>query len=442
MLDAAHDTIAAIATPPGVGGIGVVRISGPKAGAIAAAIVERTLTPRRATVTNFLDANGTTIDTGIGLLFLGPASFTGEDVLELQGHGGSVVLDMLLERALALGARTARAGEFTERAFLNQKLDLAQAEAVADLIEAASEQAARLAQRSLAGHFSKHVHALTESIIELRAFVEAGIDFPDEEIDLLENEDIGLRLDGIAQRLRDTLSAAAQGRLLREGIRCVLMGPPNVGKSSLLNGLVGHERAIVTDIPGTTRDTVDESVLIDGVRVTFTDTAGVHDAGDRVEQEGIARTHRAAAEADVVLLVDDANGPQSPYQSAPDARPSLRVWNKVDLLETVPENGGHDVYVSARTGVGLSALGEKIVATLGIEPGGEGLFMARRRHIEALSAANEGIENAKDIFEQRLGIELIAEELRQAARSLASITGEFTTEDLLAEIFSRFCIGK
>ena len=437
-----HDTIAAIATPPGTGGIGVVRVSGAQVPVITRGLVGRDITPRHATHADFCAADGQIIDTGICLRFVAPASFTGEDVLELQGHGGPVVLDMVMARVLELGARPARAGEFTERAFLNNKLDLAQAEAVADVIEAASEQAVRLAQRSLHGEFSTHVNELTTELIELRAYIEAAIDFPDEELDLLELQAVHDRITDVGDRLDSTLSAAAQGRLMREGVRCVLMGRPNVGKSSLLNALVGHERVIVTDIPGTTRDTVDESVVIEGLRVTFTDTAGLHEATDRVEQEGIARSHRAAAEADVVLVVEEATESELSLTQLPNDRPVLRVWNKVDLLKTPRTASEDDIYVSAHTGAGLDILCERIVSVLGFDQSGEGLFMARRRHIDALHQAKEAVLRANSLMAGRHGLELTAEELRHAAHALSEITGEFTSEDLLAEIFSRFCIGK
>lgn len=463
-------TIAAVATPPGAGGIGVVRISGPRVAKVMRAMLHRDLSPRVATYCDFCDEARQAIDSGIAIFFRAPHSYTGEDVLELQGHGGSVVLDMVLGRVLELGVRAARAGEFSERAFLNQKLDLAQAEAVADIIDASSRQAARLAQRSLQGHFSNHVNALRDELIDLRAFIEAGIDFPDEEIDLLSEGDVQARAEALLTRLDDTLNAAGQGRLLREGIHVVLAGQPNVGKSSLLNAIVGHDRAIVTDTPGTTRDTVEEQVMLDGVRVLLTDTAGLRESDDAVEAEGIARTRTALAEADLVLFVCDAaeladsasrwNSPDNAelYQSLPTETPILTVWNKADLLAAPPPSVAAQLtaaprdglLVSAKTAYGVEHLCEGITRAVGFgasTTSGEGLFMARRRHIGALQVARGCVERAHGCLSHAgggswQGLELIAEELRLGTTALGEITGEFTTEALLGEIFSRFCIGK
>ena len=446
------DTIAAIATPPGKGGIGIVRVSGEQVLTITQAIISRELIPRIVTYTHFYDYQGDSIDSGVAILYRQPHSYTGEDVLELQGHGGPVVMDVLLERVLELGARPARAGEFSERAFLNEKFDLAQAEAVADIIEASSRQAARLAQRSLQGHFSSHINRLCDELTELRAFIEAGIDFPDEELELLQEGDVRERIKRVLLSVDETLDRATQGRLLHQGIRVVLAGEPNVGKSSLLNAIVGYRRAIVTDRPGTTRDTIDEPITLHGVGMTLTDTAGLRESDDPVEMEGITHAHSALERADVVLFVRDATRHEKAgvrndplLSSLMRGVPVLSVCNKVDLLSFSPEKIEDFplfLSVSAKTGQGIDTLCQAILHSVGFEQTGEDLFMARRRHIKALQSTREAINQASVLLEKRQGLELVAEELRLGTETLGEITGEFTSEALLDQIFSQFCIGK
>ena len=443
------DTIAALATPPGRGGVGIVRVSGPRAAAIAEALLGHLPKPRTAEYLPFVDADGTVLDTGLALFFPGPHSYTGEDVLELQGHGGPVVMDLLLERCLALGARAARPGEFTERAWLNDKLDLAQAEAVADLIDSASKQAARLAVRSLQGAFSQRVHELVAALTELRVYVESAIDFPEEEIDFLGDGAVAARLAEVCQHLADTRAQARQGNLLREGIRVVIAGRPNAGKSTLLNALSGRDSAIVTDIPGTTRDLLREQISIDGLPLHVIDTAGLREAADAVEQEGVRRAWAAIESADHILLLHAADGDEDDdelHQRLAAAGPPLtRVWTKIDLSGDIPglREGarGPELWLSARSGAGLDALRQHLKACAGYQGGGEGQFMARRRHLDALQRASDHLARAGEQLHAAAG-ELLAEELRQAQQALGEITGEFSADDLLGEIFSSFCIGK
>lgn len=444
------DTIAAIATPPGRGGIGIVRVSGPAVTKLAVTLLDSVPAPRRAELRTFRDAHGAELDSGLALFFPAPHSFTGEDVLELHAHGGPVVLSLLLQRVCALGARRARPGEFTERAFLNDKLDLAQAEAVADLIDAASEQAARAAQRSLRGEFSARVQALSEALIELRAYIEAAIDFPDEELDFLSDGKVGERLAAIHERLEDLQRAATQGSLLREGLTLVIAGRPNAGKSSLLNALAGHDAAIVTAVPGTTRDLLHEQITLDGLPLHVVDTAGLRDSADPVEQEGVRRAWEAARSADrVLLVVDDALGFSAADRQILEQLPAglavTVVYNKVDLSGRAPQRDEEQqpasVSLSARTGEGLNLLREHLKQIAGFQPFGEGSFLARRRHLEALDRARLHLGGAQQCLQERAG-ELLAEELRLAQQALGEITGEFSSEDLLSKIFSSFCIGK
>ncbi len=441
------DTIAAVATATGLGGIGVVRVSGPRLSPLIMGLVGKTLPPRYAVLTAFLDAHGEDIDRGIALFFPGPHSYTGEDVLELQGHGGPIVLRQLLKRCLELGARPAQPGEFTQRAFLNDKLDLAQAESVADLISAATAEAARSAMRSLQGAFSRKVEALVRSLVELRALVEATLDFPDEEIESLKQIDGENKLALIQAGLRDLSSASQQGSLLREGIQVVLAGQTNVGKSSLLNQLAGEDLAIVTEIPGTTRDVIRQSINVEGIPVHIIDTAGLRDASDPVERMGVERTWAAIEKADLLLLLIDAtqgerDADREILKKLPSTLPCIRVMNKIDLLEGSAAHGRRDgrsrVWLSAKTGAGIDGLRKSLLEAIGWQ-GGEGLFMARERHIRALEEARAHLERAT---RQGRHLELFAEELRLAQEALGAITGDFTSDDLLGEIFGRFCIGK
>lgn len=441
---AAPDTIAAVATAPGRGGIGVVRVSGPGSRAIAEAILGRVPPPRHAVLADFLDATGEPLDQGIALFFPGPHSYTGEDVLELQGHGGPAVLNLVLQRCLELGARLAEPGEFTRRAYLNDKLDLAQAESVADLIDAASVQAAKSALKSLRGAFSEAIRELVEALIDLRMLVEATLDFPEEELDFLEAARAREKLADVRARLAAVLARARQGSLLREGLQVVLVGRPNVGKSSLLNRLAGEEVAIVTPVAGTTRDTLREEIQIDGIPLHIIDTAGLRETTDEVESLGIARTWAAVEKANLVLVVMDAARGLAAEDAAILARlpkdlPVLRVFNKIDLTGDQPRLAGDAVYLSAKTGAGLDLLHDRLLALAGWQQTGEGLYMARARHVHALKQAGAHLDAAEVHWDR---LELLAEELKLAQNQLSTITGEFTPDDLLGEIFARFCIGK
>ncbi len=441
-------TIAALATPPGRGGIGVVRVSGPAAADIARGLLGRLPRPRYARFCAFLDAAGEPLDEGLALYFPAPRSFTGEDVLELQGHGGPVVLDLLLQRVLALGARLAEPGEFSRRAFLNGKLDLAQAEAVADLIESGSAAAARSAVRSLSGAFSARVHALVEQLIALRTFVEAAIDFPEEEIDFLSDGRVADELEALRRSLAQVLATARQGRLLREGMRVVLAGRPNVGKSSLLNALAGAESAIVTHVPGTTRDVLREEISLAGMPLHVIDTAGLRESRDPVEQEGIRRAWREIEQADRILLLADARDGFGAEEEAirarlPAALPVTLVLNKVDLTGAAPGLcGAAQVNISATEGLGIEALRSHLQEVMGFRGAAEGVFSARRRHLDALAGAAEALERGAEQLRGQFAGELLAEELRIAQQALGEITGAFSSEDLLGRIFSSFCIGK
>ncbi len=437
------DLIAAIATASGRGGVGVIRISGPDIAPLARAVLGSVPAPRRATFSRFLDREGETLDEGIALHFVAPHSFTGEHVLELQGHGGPVVLNLILARCLELGARLAEPGEFSRRAFQNGKLDLAQAEAVADLIEAASAEAARSAVRSLSGAFSARITELVDAVIRLRMLVEATLDFPEEDVDFLEQADAFGRLDTISTRVAAVRSQAKQGALLREGLTVVLIGQPNVGKSSLLNQLAGYDAAIVTEVAGTTRDTVREAIQIRGVPLHIVDTAGLRETGDPVEKLGIARTWAAIGKADMALLLVDAAHGLGERETAILARlpdgPRLTIHNKIDVTGEAPRAEEGEVWLSARTGAGVDLLREKLLVAAGWQAAGEGAFMARARHLDALDRAAGHLAMARESTGQ---LELFAEELRLAQSALSEITGEFTADDLLGEIFSTFCIGK
>ena len=442
-------TIAAVATAPGRGGVGVVRVSGKNLLPMAQALCGKTPIPRVVTYADFKDVNGEAIDNGLLLFFAAPASFTGEDVIELQGHGGPVVMEMLLNRCLELGARLAEPGEFTKRAFLNDKLDLAQAEGVADLIDASSRTAARLALRSLKGDFSRRIHGLVDDLVTLRMLVEATLDFPEEDIDFLEAADARGKLEGLRRSVDEVLANARQGAILREGMNVVLVGAPNVGKSSLLNALAGDEVAIVTDIAGTTRDAVRERILIDGVPVHIVDTAGLRETDDVVERIGIERSRKAVSEADVALvLVDPREGLNEKTRMILDTLPSdlkrIEIHSKSDLHTgaAVAFETGTDTVIplSAKTGAGLDVLRQTLLREVGWQGEGEGLFLARARHLNALKAAQGELELAALCGNGQ--IELLAEHLRLAQVACGEITGEFTADDLLGVIFSRFCIGK
>lgn len=447
MLQPNADTIVAIATAQGRGGVGVVRISGRGLDAMAQGVLGKLPAARRATYCDFLDEQGDTLDQGIALFFPAPHSFTGEDVLELQGHGGPAVLQLLLQRCLDLGARLAQPGEFTRRAFLNDKLDLAQAESVADLIDANTAEAARSAMRSLRGEFSAVVHNLVDELIQLRMLVEAMLDFPEEEVETVDLVQRDTLLERLRLRLRQTLDTAKQGCLLREGAYVVIAGQPNVGKSSLLNRLSGEEVALVSDVPGTTRDVIRQAIQIRGVPLHIMDTAGLRESEDVVENMGIARTHQTLHRADLILLLlDAAKGitaqDETILAGLPADIPRLLVLNKADLLQgegaDLPEGLSH-VRISARTGEGIDTLRQKLLDAVGWRDQESGAFMARERHLRALSLAQTHLCRAGEVIAHA---ELFAEELRLAQHALNEITGEFTPDDLLGEIFSRFCIGK
>ncbi|KRA79795.1 tRNA modification GTPase MnmE [Lysobacter sp. Root667] len=444
-----RDTIAAIATAPGAGGVGIVRLSGPRARAIGESLAARRLQPRCAHHVRFVDGDGAVIDDGIALYFAAPASYTGEDVVELQAHGSPAVLQALAERCGALGARRARPGEFSERAFLEGRLDLAQAEAVADLIAAADERAARAARRALDGEFSRRVDALADDLLAVRVHVEAAIDFADEPLDTLGGAALRQRFEALSVALDSLLAAAERGRRLRDGLHAVIVGPPNAGKSSLLNALAGSDRAIVTDIAGTTRDLLHETIRSDGVELTLVDTAGLREGGDAIEREGMRRARDELARADLAIVVLDARDPESGRLAVADAIAGVpaRLWlyNKADLLEegTGVVDADDRIQVSARTGRGLDALHARL-RTLAQGDGAdaaEGAFTARARHVEALLRAQAELADARVQIEREV-LDLAAESLRQAHDALGEITGRVRADDLLGHIFSSFCIGK
>jgi tRNA modification GTPase len=441
------DTIVAPATPPGRGGIGIVRISGPVVRAIAVEMLGCVPAPRQATLARFMGRDGEVLDHGLALYFPAPQSFTGEDVLELHGHGGPVVMDRLVARAVELGARPARPGEFSERAFLNGKLDLAQAEAIADLIAAGSTESAQAALRSLSGEFSRAVVELAARVMELRVFVEAAIDFPDEDVEFLGSAEVRERLADIAARFEHIERATSQGRVLRDGLRVVIAGRPNAGKSSLLNALAGQDAAIVTPIPGTTRDALREQIIIDGLPVQLVDTAGLRATTDPIESEGVRRAEGEIRAADLLLyVVDAAAGLDAAERAGLPVAPAVTiVWNKTDLSAALPapeDPGVPVVAVSAMTGAGMPALREHLKAAAGYQPAGAGAWSARRRHLDALARARQRFAGAAMRLSERAHFELVAEELRLAQQALGEITGEVTSEQVLGEIFAGFCIGK
>lgn len=442
-------TIAAPATPPGKGGVAIVRISGPRVKEIAIQLLGKLPQPRYATFSVFFDKNNQAIDEGIALYFPAPNSFTGEEVLELHGHGGPYIVDRLLKRIIELGAQLAKPGEFSERAFLNDKLDLAQAEAIADLIDASSEQAARSALRSLQGEFSKRINSLVEGIIQLRMYVEAAIDFAEEEIDFLADDKIVQQLNLLINSLEKIQSEATQGTLLREGITAVIAGQPNVGKSSLLNALSGKDIAIVTHIPGTTRDLLREHINIDGMPMHVIDTAGIRESDDPVEQEGIRRAREEMKNADLVLFMTDATNREQLELSAileiiPTHAKIINIRNKIDLIkeDVAKDLTNNMISLSAKTGAGIELLKKAIKSAVGLQTNTEGIFSARRRHLDALDRAYSSLKIAFEQLNDARAGELVAEDLRQAQLALNEITGEFTSDDLLGRIFSSFCIGK
>jgi tRNA modification GTPase len=442
------DTIAAIATAPGSGGIGVVRISGPACRKIAQEILDACPPPRHASYMAFKDADGSLIDRGIAIFFSAPLSYTGEDVLELQGHGGTALMRLLLKRCHECGARQAEPGEFTRRAYLNGKLDLAQAEAVADVITAATAEAARSALRSLEGEFSRRIYAMRDKLIDLRMYVEACLDFPEEDIDFIERGNVAEKLAAVSRELEGVFAGARQGSLLREGIHIVLIGQPNVGKSTLMNQLAGDEVAIVTPVAGTTRDTIRSTIQIGGVPLHVIDTAGLRETEDEIELHGIARTWKAAERAHVALILVDADlGITEVEKSILDRLPKSVRWiwvhNKIDIGKTRPaiieKSGETHLYLSAKSGEGLDLLRSLLLKAAGWLASGEGAYMARERHLLALQRVRSCLQCAFATLEQP---ELLAEELRAGQEALNAITGEFTPDELLGEIFGRFCIGK
>jgi tRNA modification GTPase len=441
-----HETIAAIATPPGTGGIGIVRLSGSGALAIAQELSQSNLEPGKIQFRRFIDIDGEVIDHGLCLYFRAPHSFSGEDCVEVQAHGGPIVLDMLLERVCALGARLARAGEFSERAFLNGKVDLTQAEAIADLIESGSRAASRAAMRSLEGRFSQQVHELVDDIVNMRAYIEAALDFAEEEIDFLNDSAIGGRLEEARAKLQILLDQAEQGRTLQEGLGVALAGLPNAGKSSLLNYLAGYEVAIVTDIEGTTRDVLREHISLRGIPIRINDTAGLRESENPVEREGIRRAWESIGQADVVIyLVDALRGltaeDQRILDELADANLQL-VYSKSDLLTEAERPDPAGLYISTLTESGMVELVDRITGHISDYNQDNHTFMARRRHVDALQRARKDLRLAAYSFEQSRSGELMAEDLRSAQQNLNEITGEFTSEDLLGKIFSSFCIGK
>lgn len=441
-----NDTIVAIATPPGFGGVGIVRLSGSRALDIALSLTHKpNLQVRHAHFVEVFDAENAMLDKGIALYFKAPASFTGEDIVELQMHGSPVVLDLIVKQAVHWGARIARPGEFSERAFLNDKMDLTQAEAIADLIHASSERAAKLALNSLSGAFSDRVHGVLSELIELRIYVEAALDFPEEEIDFLGDGVVAEKLRHLMQRLQDMLKQAKEGALLREGLTVVIAGLPNAGKSTLINQLSGQDVAIVSEVAGTTRDVMREQILLDDIPIQLIDTAGLRDTDDAIEQEGVRRAKQAIMKADCILLVCDvceANESWRPLlDTLPKDIPIIHVMNKIDLNQQKPFVADGKVYLSAKHGIGIELLKSSMLEMLGLNPE-EGVFTARRRHLEALDRTLACLHQGESALQNQRAGELLADDLRQAQEALSEITGEFYPDDLLGKIFSSFCIGK
>ncbi|MCC5866545.1 MAG: tRNA uridine-5-carboxymethylaminomethyl(34) synthesis GTPase MnmE [Wenzhouxiangella sp.] len=444
-MNKAADTICAVATPPGRGGIGVIRISGPDSFTLAAQLSKgRTLpAPGRFGLRRLYDNDGELIDSGLILCFAAPASFTGEDVVEIQGHGSPLVLELILRQLVSMGARRAGPGEFSERAFLNDRLDLAQAEAIADLIAASSEQAARAATRSLEGRFSAEVTALAEDLTALRVWVEAALDFPDEEVDFLADGEVLKRARRLQQRLLALTQRAEAGRVLTDGLRVAIVGKPNAGKSSLLNALSRRETAIVTDIPGTTRDVLRETVSIAGLPITLADTAGLRQTSDSIEREGVRRAEHEMRQADLLFWVVDVRDQSSqPPPGMPADLPRIEIYNKIDLVDEPARRDGDRVYLSLRPSRGLDLLEQAVLERVGLNQPGEGEFSARQRHVEALQAALAQLQGGIEAMMVSQSGELLAEALRQAADHLGEITGKITADELLGKIFSSFCIGK
>jgi len=442
-----QDTIVAIATPSGRGGVGIIRVSGNLSAEIAVAILGELPPARKAIYSEFKSAQNEILDTGIAIYFPAPHSFTGEHVVEFQGHGGPVVLDMVLKRCLSLGARLAKAGEFSERAFLNDKLDLAQAEAIADLIDSSSEQAARSALRSLQGHFSTAINELLQKLIELRVYVEAALDFPEEEIDFLADKAVTDYLNNIKQQFKVIFNKAKQGSLLREGMQLVIVGKPNAGKSSLLNVLSGNETAIVTDVAGTTRDVLRETIHLDGMPLHIIDTAGLRESNDPIEKMGIQKAWQEIEKADLILLLideTDNNTEENQHllQQLPSNLPVLEVHNKIDMTKMDAGQRDHKIYISAKQELGIEELKNELKRCMGYQSEQEDTFIARRRHLQALEETQQAIDNAEIQLKKYNAGELMAEELRIAQNVLGQITGKYTPDDLLGEIFSNFCIGK
>lgn len=442
-MNSAIDTIVAVATPPGRGGVGVVRLSGPDAHLIGARMCGELPPGRQASLRAVRDDQGEVIDRALILSFAAPHSFTGEDVCEIQAHGSPVVLELIVQSAVAAGARRAGPGEFSQRAFVNDRMDLAQAEAVADLIAASSEKAARAAHRSLEGGFSRSVSELTEALVELRVWVEAALDFPDEDVDFLADGQVAERVVRLRDRLESLLAQAGAGRLLTDGLRIAIIGPPNAGKSSLLNALASREAAIVTDIPGTTRDVLREPVTLAGMPVVLSDTAGLRETTDRIETEGVRRAEQEMHAADLIFQVVDATRADAPVMPGiPESIPQIRITNKIDLVGMAAGREDRHVFLSAKTGEGLDALEETVLATLGVDEQSEGEFSARQRHVDAIKRALGHVKTGLGELQASGSGELLAEELRQAADELGEITGKMSSDELLGHIFSSFCIGK